>query len=144
MAVMQAQEHCVSDKSGFRGITADVAKWPQFSESLSSHRRGGRSAKCTRQKRMLSLIPDAHGERGQRWGFASEKRAAAALGIMSRRGGRGKQAQRKKGFSKEQGGPSCSVAFRGYNSRFEGIRVLDPPPKLHLARSESTKEWGPP
>lgn len=84
MSVMSAREGLVSDKSGFRGIIADVAKWQQFSESLSSHRRGGRSAKCTRQKRMLSLIPNTHGGKGAMVGLclSKKKTRTEALGVM--------------------------------------------------------------
>lgn len=47
----------MSDKSGFRGIIADVAKWQQFSKFLSSLGWKAGPQSTPRQRRMLSLIP---------------------------------------------------------------------------------------
>lgn len=53
----------MSDKSGFRGIIADVAKWQQFSKFLSSRGWEAGPQSTPRQRRMLSLIPFTPGAR---------------------------------------------------------------------------------
>lgn len=54
----------MSDKSGFRGIIADVAKWQQFSKFLSSRSWEAGPQSTPRQRRMLSLIPFTPGQGG--------------------------------------------------------------------------------